>query len=92
MNGIIKAIAIGALLQIAVGSFLTVYLFQHTNDAALRYSQLAEAQANSYTDEVTRAQYNQLQIERSQERDELHKWVDQRIDLKLQQAFKESKR
>ncbi|OPK06122.1 hypothetical protein [Pseudomonas sp. VI4.1] len=88
MNGIIKAIAIGAMLQIAVGSFLTVYLFQHTNDAALRYSELSELSANSYTDEITRAQYNTIQQQFADERSSMKDYVEKRIDLKIDKAMR----
>jgi hypothetical protein len=88
MNGIIKAILLGALLQIEVGAGLTVYLFNHTSDMALQYAQMAERSANTYTDEVVRDQYNKLQLEQSQSREDMHAWVDRRIDLKVSQALK----
>jgi hypothetical protein len=88
MNGIIKAIMLGVLLQITVGTGLTVYLFNHTSDMALQYAQMAERNANTYTDEVVRDQYNRLQIERSQEREDMRQFLDRRIDLKIDQAMK----
>lgn len=91
MKGIIRAIALGALLQIAVGCCLTAWLFNHSNDMALQYAQMAERNANTYTDDVVRDQYNRLQIERSQERESMQQFVDKRIDLKLSQAIKEIK-
>lgn len=92
MKGIIRAIALGASLQIAVGCCLTAWLFNHNNDMALQYAQMAERNANAYADEVVHDQYNRLQIERSQEREDLHKYIDKRIDLKLSQTTKEIKR
>jgi hypothetical protein len=89
MNGIIKAIMLGVLLQITVGTGLTVYLFNHTSDMALQYAQMAERNANTYTDEVVRDQYNRLQIERSQEREDMRQFLDRRIDLKIDQAMKQ---
>lgn len=88
MKGIIRAIALGASLQIAVGCCLTAWLFNHNIDMALQNVQMAERNANAYTDEVVRDQYNRLQIERSQEREDLHQYIDKRIDLKLSQALK----
>lgn len=85
----IKAIMLGALLQITVSTGLTVYLFNHTNDAALQYAQLAERNANQRTVELVQAEYNRTQILLSQEREDIHAWVDKRIDLKIHQAMKE---
>ncbi len=91
MNKIIRTIALGFVVQIAVATGLTFWLFNHDNDMALQYSQLAERNANAYTDEALRLRYNQLQLERSQERESLHAWIDKRIDLKLSQLPKERK-
>ena len=83
MKGIIRAIALVAFIQVVVGAGLTVWLFNHNNDMALQYAQMAERNANTYTDGMVRDQYNRLQVERSQEREDLHKWVDHRISLQL---------
>lgn len=91
MKGIIRAIALGALAQIAVATGLTVWLFNHNNDMALQYAQMAERNANTYTEQVVRNQYNRLQLEQSQSREDMHTWVDRRIDLKLSQLPKEQK-
>lgn len=91
MSNIIKAIMLGALLQIAVSTGLTVYLFNRTGDMVQQYALFAEQNANRYTDKISRDQYNQLQIERSQEREDLHVWIDRRIDLKIQKAMEEIK-
>ena len=95
MLSIIKAIMLGALLQIAVGTGPTVYLFNHASDMALQYAQMAERNANAYTDiakhSVTKAvhdQYNRLQLEQSREREDMKNWVDRRIDLKVSQALR----
>lgn len=98
MLSIIKAVMLGALLQIAVGTGLTVYLFNHTGDIALQYAQMAERNANAYTDmakqsmtKVIHDQYNRLQLEQSREREDMKNWVDRRIDLKVSQALREVK-
>ncbi|QXZ13019.1 hypothetical protein KVQ82_23520 [Pseudomonas sp. AO-1] len=91
MMSIIKAILLGALLQIAVGAGLTVYLFNHTSDMALQYAQMAERNANIYTDVTVRDQYNRLQREQSSEREDMKSWVDRRIYLKVSQALGEIK-
>ncbi|MEN5241434.1 MULTISPECIES: hypothetical protein [Pseudomonas] len=88
MKGIILAIALGFLVQIVIATGLTLWLFNHNSDMALQYAQMAERNANAYTDEALRLRYNQLQLERSQERESLHTWIDKRIDLKLSQLPK----
>lgn len=88
MMSIMKAVMLGTLLQIAVGASLTVYLFNHTSDTALQYAQMAERNANIYTDVIVRDQYNRLQREQSSEREDMKSWVDRRIDLKVSQALK----
>ncbi|WP_204127087.1 hypothetical protein [Pseudomonas ogarae] len=89
MKKLIRTIALGTLLQIAVGAGLTAYLFDHANDVALQYAQMAERNASAYTDTYTDEQvlqaYNRILRERSQEREDLHAWVDRRIELKLSQ-------
>lgn len=91
MKGIILAIGLGFLAQIVIATGLTFWLFNHNNDMALQYAQMSERNANAYTDEALRLRYNQLQLERSQERASLHAWIDKRIDLKLSQLPKENK-
>ncbi len=91
MKRIILAIGLGFLAQIVIATGLTFWLFNHNNDMALQYAQMAERNANAYTDEALRLRYNQLQLERSQERESLHAWIDKRIDLKISQLPKEYK-
>jgi hypothetical protein len=91
MKRIILAISLGFLAQIVIATGLTFWLSDHNNDMALQYAQMAERNANAYTDEALRLRYNQLQLERSQERESLHTWIDKRIDLKLSQLPKEHK-
>lgn len=88
---IILAIGLGFLAQIVIATGLTFWLFDHSSDVATQYTKMAERNANAYTDEVLRLRYNQLQLERSQERESLHAWIDKRIDLKLSQLPKEHK-
>lgn len=91
MKGIIIAIGLGFLAQIVIAASLTFWLSNHNNEMAIQYAQMAERNANSYTDEALLLRYNQLQLERSQERESLHTWIDKRIDLKLSQLPKEYK-
>lgn len=91
MKRIILAMSLGFLAQIVIATGLTFWLFNHNNDMALQYAQMAERNANAYTDEALRLRYNQLQLERSQERESLHAWIDKRIDLKISQLPMEHK-
>jgi hypothetical protein len=88
MDRTVKAIFVAAVAQVCILSMLIGYMFVRTDDMALRYSQLAERNSA----QLVRDQYNNIQVQFSQEREDLRKWVDQRIDLKLQQALKESRK
>lgn len=80
MKAVIQAIMLACVLQMVVGAIFTTYLFNH-----------AGAVSQQYTDTALRMQYNQLQVERSQEREDLHTWIDRRIELRLSQLPKEHK-
>lgn len=80
MRAIIQAIMFACVMQMVVGAVFTTYLFNH-----------ASAVSEQYTDTALRLQYNQLQVERSQEREDLHTWIDNRISLRLSQLPKEHK-
>jgi membrane protein involved in colicin uptake len=89
MNSIIRAIAVAAIVQVVALGLLISYLFVHTDNMAKTYALLAERNANSYTTELVHDQYNRLQVERSQEREDMRRFVDRRIDLKISQAMKQ---
>jgi membrane protein involved in colicin uptake len=89
MNSIIRAIAVAAIVQVVALGLLISYLFVHTDNMAKTYALLAERNANSYTTELVHDQYNRLQVERSQEREDMRRFVDRRIDLKINQAMKQ---
>lgn len=80
MKSVIQAIMFACVLQMVVGAVFTTYLFNH-----------ASAVSEQYTDTALRLQYNVLQVERSQEREDLHTWIDKRIELRLSQLPKEHK-
>lgn len=86
MVSVVRAIVLSAIAQVALLAMLVGYLFNHT---ALQYAQIAERNANQRTVELVQADYNQTQILLSQEREDIHEWVDKRIDLKIHQAMKE---
>ncbi|RLU06346.1 hypothetical protein CS078_21710 [Pseudomonas prosekii] len=81
MKSVIQAIMFACVLQMVVGAIFTTYLFNH-----------ASAGSEHYTDNALRLQYNVLQVERSQEREDLHTWIDRRIELRLSQLPKEHRR
>lgn len=89
MVSVIRAIVLSAIAQVVLLATLISYLFVHTDGTAQAYALLTEQSAAHYTDEAVRDQYNLLQVERSQEREDIHAWVDKRIDLKISQAMKE---
>jgi hypothetical protein len=85
MNSTIKAVVVACCLQIVVTLSMSVYLFDRANSRSEFLATLAQANAASYTDNVSLRYYNQTQQERSAEREDLHEWVDKRIDLRLAQ-------
>ena len=80
MVNVIRAIMLACILQMVVGAIFTTYLFNH-----------ASAIAEQYTDTALRLQYNQLQVERRDEREDMRAWVDRRINLKIDKAMRELK-
>jgi hypothetical protein len=92
MNKIIRTIALGFVVQIAVATGLTFWLFNHSNDMALQYAQMAERNANAYTDEQVMLHNNQLQLQFQAERSSLQEFVERRVNLRISQALKENKK
>lgn len=82
---------LGAFLQITVVAGLTVYLFNHTNNMALQYAQLAERNANQRTVDLIRIEHNELQVQFSDERSSMRDYVNNRVDQKVSQALREGK-
>lgn len=80
MKSIIQTIIFACVLQIFAGGVFTTYMLDRANVIS-----------RDYTDNALRLQYNQLQVERSQEREDLHQWIDKRIELRLSQLPKERK-
>lgn len=70
MDNIIKAICLACLLNICTSLGLAGYVFNST-------SAQSEALARNF--------YNQTLIDNSVEREQLHDYIDKRIDLKLSQ-------
>lgn len=76
MVSVIRAIVLAAIAQVMTLALLIGYLFVHTDNMA-------------NTTELVHDQYNRLQVERSQEREDMRQFVDRRIDLKISQAMKQ---
>jgi phosphoenolpyruvate-protein kinase (PTS system EI component) len=88
MNAIIRCVIIACVLQIGAVVGLGGYLAIRNSNEAVYLSALAQSNAAYYTDATSLRYYNKLQQELSAERDDLHQWVDKRIDLKLYEALK----
>lgn len=80
MKSIIQTIIFACVLQIFAGGVFTTYMLDRAN-----------VLSRDYTDNALRLQYNQLQVQFSNEREGMHAWLDKRIDLKLSQMPKERK-
>lgn len=80
MVGIIRAIMLACVVQILAGGVFSTFMLDRANIVS-----------QTYTDNALRLQYNVLQVERSQEREDLHTWIDRRIELRLSQLPKERK-
>lgn len=77
------------VIRAIVLALLLGYLFVYTDNMARIYALSGERSAKSYTKELVHDQYNRLQVERSQEREDMRQFVDRRIDLKISQAMKQ---
>lgn len=91
MVAVIRAIVLAAIAQVAILALLIGYLFVHADNMSQVYAAIAERNANTYTEQVVRNQYNRLQLEQSQSREDMHTWIDRRIELRLSQLPKEHK-
>lgn len=88
MNSIIKAIIIASVVQVVALCFATGYVYRQLTYEAAYFAALARSQAEVHANDVVLRFYNQLQKERSAERDDLYIYIDKRVDLKIHQALK----
>lgn len=86
MVTVVRAIVLAAIAQVAILALLIGYLFVHADNMSQVYAAIAERNAAQYTDQLVHDQYNRLQLEQSQSREDMHTWVDRRIELKLSKA------
>ncbi|KPG99429.1 hypothetical protein AEQ67_09840 [Pseudomonas sp. RIT-PI-q] len=89
MNAIIRSVIVACVIQVIAFVSLGSYIYTRNNQQAAYYAAMAERNAAAYTDDVALRYYNELQVERSDERAALHEYIDKRIDLKLRQALEE---
>ncbi|MCY1262216.1 hypothetical protein D9M68_42440 [compost metagenome] len=75
------------LLQIIAVCFMVGYVYHRSVGEAAYFAALAQSHSEVYTDAVALRHYNQIQQERSAEREDLQMYIDKRIDLKLSQAI-----
>ncbi|AZC94215.1 hypothetical protein C4K28_1472 [Pseudomonas chlororaphis subsp. piscium] len=92
MVSVVRAIVLSAIAQVALLAILVGYLFNHTNDTALQYAQLAERNAELRAAELVRIEHNELQVQFSNERNSMHDYINKRVDLRISQALKEIKK
>lgn len=87
VGAIVKAVVAVTALQITAVFFMSGYAYQRNNQETAYFATLAQSHAEKYTDAVALRYYNQIQQERSAESEDLHQYIDNRIDLKLSQAL-----
>ena len=75
MVTIIRTIMLACILQIVVGAIFTTYML----DRAGTISQ-------SYTDTALRLQYNQIQVQFSDERSSMKDYVEKIVSLRINQS------
>ena len=89
MTSVVRAIVLAAIAQVMILALLIGYLFVHTDNMARTYALSGERSAKSYTKELVHDQYNRLQLERSQEREDMRQFVERRISLRIDEAMKQ---
>jgi hypothetical protein len=76
MKAIIQTIMLACVLQIFAGGVFTVYMLDRANVVS-----------QSYTDNALRLQYNQLQVQFSDERSGMKEYVEKIVDLRINQKM-----
>ncbi|QYY82139.1 hypothetical protein [Pseudomonas germanica] len=76
MKAIIQTIMLACVLQIFAGGVFTVYMLDRANVVS-----------QSYTDNALRLQYNQLQVQFSDERNGMKEYVEKIVDLRINQKM-----
>ena len=75
MKAVIQAIMFCCVLQMVVAGIFTTYLFNH-----------ASAVSEQYTDTALRLQYNQMQVQFSDERSSMKDYVEKIVALRISQS------
>jgi len=76
MKSIIQTIIFACVLQILAGGVFTTYMLDR-----------ASVLSRDYTDNALRLQYNQLQIQFSDERSGMKEYVEKIVDLRINQKM-----
>lgn len=76
MKSIIQAIMLACVLQIFAGGVFTTYMLDRAN-----------VLSRDYTDNALRLQYNQLQVQFSDERNGMKEYVEKIVDLRINQKM-----
>lgn len=76
MKAVIQTIMLACVLQIFAGGVFTVYMLDR-----------ASVVSQSYTDNALRLQYNQLQVQFSNERSGMKEYVEKIVDLRINQKM-----
>jgi hypothetical protein len=76
MRAVIQTIMLACVLQIFAGGVFTTYMLDR-----------ASVLSRDYTDNALRLQYNQLQIQFSNERNGMKEYVEKIVDLRINQKM-----
>lgn len=85
MDRTVKAIFVAAVAQVCILSMLIGYMFVRSDDMARTYALISERNSA----QLVHDQYNAIQVQFAEERSSMKDYVENRLDLKLQQALKE---
>ncbi|WNF55805.1 hypothetical protein [Pseudomonas sp. SG20052] len=75
MKGIIRAIMLACLVQILASGVFATYMLDRANIVS-----------QSYTDTALRLQYNQMQVQFSDERSSMKEYVEKIVALRINQS------
>ncbi|MFJ2684031.1 hypothetical protein ACIOYV_09840 [Pseudomonas sp. NPDC087342] len=75
MKAVIQAIMLACVLQILAGGVFTTYMLDR-----------ASAVSEQYTDTALRLQYNQMQVQFSDERSSMKNYVEKTVALRINQS------
>lgn len=89
MTNTIKTIVFATILQVGILASLIVFLTFHTDDIAKQYANMAEQNATAHTEMMLTHYNTDIQNQMNAEREDMHAYIDRRIDVKLIQALQQ---